>query len=106
MADYDNRLPHPTPKKAKVRGAIKYMEARGIKHLKADVFRHFKVSKRQGWAIISKGSVNQRHYNHEDLNKDNRGRPPLLNRKAIQKMENLIKEEGFKARKLSWQELG
>lgn len=74
MADYDNRLPHPTPKKAKVRGAIKYMEARGIKHLKADVFRHFKVSKRQGWAIISKGSVNQRHYNHEDLNKDNRAK--------------------------------
>jgi hypothetical protein len=46
MADPDNRLQHNTPKRAKVRGAIKYMEAKGIPHYKEDVFRHNKVSYR------------------------------------------------------------
>ncbi|KAF2183649.1 hypothetical protein K469DRAFT_581963 [Zopfia rhizophila CBS 207.26] len=57
MADWDNRLPHDTPKKAKVRGAIEYMEARGIPHFKQDVFHFYEVSHRQGWAMISEGSV-------------------------------------------------
>jgi hypothetical protein len=57
MADPDNRLPHDTPKRAKVRGAIKYMEARGIPHLKEDVFRFNGVGHRQGWAMISEGRM-------------------------------------------------
>ncbi|KAF2180757.1 hypothetical protein K469DRAFT_532761, partial [Zopfia rhizophila CBS 207.26] len=52
-----------TPKKAKVRGVIEYMEARTIPHSKENVFRYYEVSHRQGWAMISNGSVDQRQHN-------------------------------------------
>jgi hypothetical protein len=34
MADWDNRASHDTPKKARVRGAIEYMEVRRILRFK------------------------------------------------------------------------
>jgi hypothetical protein len=39
MADSDGYLQYNTPKKYRVKGAIEYMEARGIQHLKENVFR-------------------------------------------------------------------
>ncbi|KAF1935065.1 hypothetical protein EJ02DRAFT_313650, partial [Clathrospora elynae] len=50
-----------TPNKAKIRGAIEYLEAQSIPHFKSRVFDHFKVSHRQGWAIISEGSEERCH---------------------------------------------
>jgi hypothetical protein len=35
----------PTPTKAKIQGAIEYLEKRKIPHLKADVFEVFRVKK-------------------------------------------------------------
>jgi hypothetical protein len=61
MADWDNRLDHDTPKKAKVRGAIEYLEVQNIPHFKSRVFDHFKVSHCQGWAMISEGSEDHHH---------------------------------------------
>lgn len=90
MADWDNRLPHPTPKKAKVRGVAEYLEAKGIAHSKEDIFRHFGVSHRQGWAMLLEGSVDRRHHNREDVEKDHRGRKPLLGQKEIRELERLI----------------
>jgi hypothetical protein len=104
MADWDNRLPHDTPKKSRIRGAIAYMEARNIPHSKEDVFRFNAVSHRQGWAIISEGSQDRRHHNAPGV-KEKRGRPSLLTNSQIIEMDRIIKEVGFEARKLSWQEL-
>jgi hypothetical protein len=106
MADYDNRLQHDTPKRARVRGAIEYMEARNIPHDKEDVFRYNGVGHRQGWAMISKGSVDRRHHNREDVDKDHRGRPSIIGHKEIREMDRIIREEGFEARCLSWEALG
>ena len=106
MADWDNRKPHPTPTKAKVRGVAEYLEAKGIEHAKEDIFRHFGVSHRQGWAMLSEGSVDRRHHNREDIEKDHRGRKPQLTSEDVRKMDRLIQSEGFEARKLSWEELG
>jgi hypothetical protein len=96
MADFNNRLPHETPTKSRVRGAIEYMEARGIPHSKEDVFRYNGVSHRQGWAMISEGSVDRRHHNDPDV-KERRGRPYIISNTQLKEMDRLIKEEGFEA---------
>ncbi|KAF2626972.1 hypothetical protein BU25DRAFT_422285 [Macroventuria anomochaeta] len=75
MADYNNRQQHDTPVKAKVWGAIEYLEAKEIPHYKEDVFQHFKVSHCQGWAMISDNSIDRRHHHTEGP--EHRGRPSV-----------------------------
>ncbi|KAF1937255.1 hypothetical protein EJ02DRAFT_477424 [Clathrospora elynae] len=104
MADCNNRVHHDTPTKSRVRGAIDYMEARGILHSKEDVFRFNAVSHRQGWAMISDGSIDRRHHNAEGPEK--RGRKSAITNQQLKEMDKIIKEEGFEARKMSWLELG
>ena len=104
MADFNNPKHYETPTKSKVRGAIDYLEAKGIPHFKEDVFRHFGVSHRQGWAIISKGSVDRRHHNAEGV-EERRGRPPLISQEQIKEMDRILQEAGFEARTMSWAEL-
>jgi len=53
-------LPYDTLKRATIRGAIEYMEAKKIPHSKAEVFWYYGISKRQGWVMISEGSVDRR----------------------------------------------
>jgi hypothetical protein len=104
MADPWNRESYDTPKRSCVRGAIEYMEARGIPHSKEDVFRFNQVSYRQGWAMISEGSIDRRHHGSDGT--ERRGRPWLITNNQLKEMDRLIKEEGFEARQLSWLELG
>jgi hypothetical protein len=104
MADPWNREAYDTPTRSCVRGAIEYMEARGIPHSKEDVFRFNQVSHRQGWAMISQGSVDRRH--HRSDRPERRGRPRLITNNQLKEMDKIIKEEGFEARQLSWLELG
>ncbi|KAF1941731.1 hypothetical protein EJ02DRAFT_491042 [Clathrospora elynae] len=68
------------------------MVTRGIPHSKEDVFCFNNVSHHQGWAMISDGK--------------RRGRPALITNQQIKEMDRIIREDGFEARKLSWQELG
>ncbi|KAF2627901.1 hypothetical protein BU25DRAFT_431205 [Macroventuria anomochaeta] len=79
MADWDNRLPHDTPKRSKVQGAVEYLEAKGIPHYKEDIFQHFEVSHCQGWAMISDDS--------------------------LQNIERMIQDEGFEVRAYTWDTL-
>ncbi|KAF1936936.1 hypothetical protein EJ02DRAFT_459116 [Clathrospora elynae] len=51
--------------KAKVRGAIEFMEAQNMTFFKQHVFYHFGVSHRQGWTMISAGSKDRRHHRAE-----------------------------------------
>jgi hypothetical protein len=104
MADWDNCAHHNTPKRTKIWGAIEYMEARNIPHYKANVFDHFEVSQRQGWAMISEGSVDRRHHNTDGP--ERRGRPHVIINQQVKEMDRLICEEGFEARKLNWIDLG
>src|SRR4051812_8375298 len=104
MADFNNRKPHSTPTKSKVRGTIEYLEAKNIPHFKEEVFRHFGVSHRQGWAMISEGSVDRRHHNAEEV-EERRGRPPIISREQIKEMDRILQEVGFEARAMSWVDL-
>jgi hypothetical protein len=104
MADPNNHAQHQTPRKAKVRGTVEYLEAKGIPYFKQDIFNHFGVSHRQGWAMISGASEDRRHHNTTGIEK--RGRPLKISNWHLKEMDRLIKEEGFEVRKLSWVELG
>ncbi|KAF1964030.1 hypothetical protein BU23DRAFT_585773 [Bimuria novae-zelandiae CBS 107.79] len=84
-------------------GAIEFMEAMNIPHFKQDVFNHFKVSHRQGWAMISENSVDRRH--HRADGEEHRGRPRKISDWHIKEMDRMIKEEGFEARKMTWLDL-
>jgi hypothetical protein len=103
MGDSENLTNHETPTKSKIRGTISYLEAAGIPHFKSRIFDHFGVGHRRGWAIISDGSEDRRHYTTDG--KEHRGRHSLVSNWHVKEMDRLIKEEGFEARKLSWQEL-
>src|SRR5690242_11098350 len=74
------------PTKAKVGGAVEFLEAKNIEHTKADVFRHFGVSHRQDWAMISEGSVDRRHHNREDLDEEMRGTKRVISHEHIREM--------------------
>jgi hypothetical protein len=88
-----------------VRGTIEFLEAKNIPYFKQSVFDHFGVSHRQGWAMISEGSKDRRDH-REDSEEEHRGRPRKVTNWHLKEMDRIIEEEGFEARKLSWQELG
>jgi hypothetical protein len=95
---------YDTPNKAKVRGAVEFLEAKGIPHFKSEVFDHFIVKHRQGWAMISEASEDRRHRNTNG--EEHRGRPRKITNQQLKEMDRIICEEGFEAWKLSWEELG
>ncbi|KAF2023194.1 hypothetical protein EK21DRAFT_95113 [Setomelanomma holmii] len=103
MADWDNRNQHETPIRAEVRGAIEFLEAKKILYFKQDVFDHFAVSHRQGWAMISKASEDRRHHRAEGV--EHCGRPRLISNRHPKEIDRIIKEDGFEARALSWHDL-
>ncbi|KAF2195887.1 hypothetical protein K469DRAFT_734281 [Zopfia rhizophila CBS 207.26] len=78
MGDRPEPTEYDTPKRAKVRGAIEYMEARGIPHFKED-------------AMISEGSVDRRYHNTDEP--ERRGRPSLVSNWRLKEMDRLIREE-------------
>ena len=87
--------PHfDTPKKAKILGAVEYMEAKGIHHYKQDIFDFFGVSKARGWAIIKEDSA-RRHHNRADIQKDHRGRHPKLSAKDIHRVDQFLQDSAM-----------
>jgi hypothetical protein len=52
MADNAAHSDYETPVKAKVKGAIEYNRAKGIKGENEAVFRHFKVSYTEGYRML------------------------------------------------------
>ncbi|KAF1943307.1 hypothetical protein EJ02DRAFT_343427, partial [Clathrospora elynae] len=41
-----------TPKKARIKGAADFMDAKGIPYFHTNLFEYYNVSKEAGWAII------------------------------------------------------
>ncbi|KAF2033625.1 hypothetical protein EK21DRAFT_58153, partial [Setomelanomma holmii] len=93
-----------TPTRAKVRGAIRFLEAKKIPYFKQDVFDHFAVSHRQGWAMISEAYKDRQH--HRPKGEEHRGRPRKVTIWHPKEMDRTRKEDGFEARKMSWLKLG
>ena len=95
-----------TPKKAKIKGAAEFMDAKGITYLHSDLFRFYGVNKQQGWAILSDKSdeSSRRHYNRQ-TSPEKRGRKALLSPSQVRQADRFLQDVGWDARVLTWPQL-
>lgn len=91
---------HQTSKKARIKGAFEFLEAKKLPYRKNDLFAHFEVSKATGYRILAEESSRTRHNNPEIP--ETRGRKRKLSEAGLDKLEDLYDEEGFEAKQLSW----
>lgn len=75
-----------TPKKAMVRGTISYLESQGLPVNKSAIFRHFALSRSQGYAALSVPASKRKDPGWEET----RGRPSKISDEDQQKMEALL----------------
>ncbi|KID72908.1 uncharacterized protein G6M90_00g004620 [Metarhizium brunneum] len=87
-----------TPKKAMVRGTIGYLESQGLPVNKSAIFRHFGLSRSQGYAALS-GSAPKRS---DPEWEETRGRPSKLSDEDQQKLESILWDEAYEDVYLNW----
>ena len=92
---------HMTPKKARVRGTIDYLEANGIPHFKSRVFQFHGVGKNAGWKILREDK-HQDSRTHHSVGPDRRGRPKKLSTHDLAVIERFIDNNGFDGRTVPW----
>ena len=93
---------HKTPVKAKVKGAVEFLEAKGLldgvilSH--NDVFSHFGVSRRTGYRFLT---GRERRYHNRSQSPERRGRPSKLTKEDIRLVKRLLEEHGWTARTMT-----
>ncbi|KHO01552.1 HMG box protein [Metarhizium album ARSEF 1941] len=86
------------PKKAMVRGTISYLESQGLPVNKSAIFRHFELSRSQGYAALS-GPASRRN---DPEWEETRGRPGKVSDGDQQKMESILWDEAYEDVYLNW----
>lgn len=79
-----------TPKRAMVRGTISYLESQGLPVNKSAIFRHFDLSRSQGYAALSSPSSSKRS---DPEWEETRGRPSKVSEADQRRMEALLWED-------------
>ncbi|KAK5991759.1 hypothetical protein PT974_07793 [Cladobotryum mycophilum] len=92
---------HDDTKKALVRGTISYLEAQGLPVNKSAIFRHFDLSRSQGYAALSSSAPKREDPEWEET----RGRPNKVPEADQQKMERLLWDDKYADVGLNWQGL-
>ncbi|KAH6995961.1 hypothetical protein BKA56DRAFT_609247 [Ilyonectria sp. MPI-CAGE-AT-0026] len=87
-----------TPKKAMVRGTISYLESQGLPVNKSAIFRHFDLSRSQGYAALNIPASKRNDPEWEET----RGRPSKISEDDQQKMENILWDERYETANLNW----
>ncbi|KAF7561409.1 hypothetical protein G7046_g2742 [Stylonectria norvegica] len=87
-----------TPKKAMVRGTISYLESQGLPVNKSAIFRHFDLSRSQGYAALSVAASKRNDPEWEET----RGRPNKITEDDQQKMEMILWDERYEDLNLNW----
>jgi len=95
-----------TPQKAKVAGAVEFLDAHNLLNQpgtsKIDIFRHFDIPPRSGYRILAGESLRR----VDTLFENPRHPPRKVSWDDIEKMEKLLRQEGFEARQMTWEQLG
>jgi hypothetical protein len=95
-----------TPKKARIKGAAAFMDAKGIPYFHSELFNFFDVSKHQGWRILAEpNQADDWRLQHNPKKPETRGRPPLLSPKQLEQADRFLQDAGWDARVLTWQQL-
>lgn len=79
-----------TPKRAMVRGTISYLESQGLPVNKSAIFRHFELSRSQGYSALSLPSSKRSDPEWEET----RGRPSKISDADQNKMEAVMWDDG------------
>lgn len=87
-----------TPKKAMVRGTISYLESQGLPVNKSAIFRHFDLSRSQGYAALSVPASKRNDPEWEET----RGRPLKISEEDQQKMEKILWNDAYINVNLNW----
>jgi len=87
-----------TPKRAMVRGTISYLESQGLPVNKSAIFRHFDLSRSQGYAALSIPASKRNDPEWEET----RGRPSKISEADQLKMENILWDEHHENVNLNW----
>ncbi|KJZ80094.1 hypothetical protein HIM_00808 [Hirsutella minnesotensis 3608] len=87
-----------TPKKAMVRGTISYLESQGLPVNKAAIFRHFGMSRSQGYAAMTLPPSKRDDPEWEET----RGRPSKVTEADQQKMERVLWDDEYEGVSLNW----
>ncbi|KAK4127312.1 hypothetical protein N657DRAFT_641296 [Parathielavia appendiculata] len=93
-----NRQSHySTPKKARIRGTIDYLESRRIPHFKSDVFRFHGASQRSGWRALAEPEDTGDRSFHSTCS-ETRGRKRKLSKQDLAQIERFLEHNGFDGR--------
>lgn len=87
---------HMTPKKAKVKGTIEYLERYGIPHFKS-VFQLHGVGHNSGWKILRQDE-REDNRTHHSICLDCRGRKKKLSNDDLAVLERFIDTNGSDGR--------
>ncbi|KAI5463539.1 hypothetical protein BGZ63DRAFT_381682 [Mariannaea sp. PMI_226] len=87
-----------TPKKAMVRGTISYLESQGLPVNKSAIFRHFDLSRSQGYAALSVPASKRNDPEWEET----RGRPSKISDEDQKKMEGVLWDDAYDNVNLNW----
>lgn len=88
-----------TPMKAKVQGAMEYLDAKGIKYTDGDVYQTLGVTPAQGKAAKA-GKVARTHHGDPSTS-ENRHQPLVLTEKDLRRCEHIIDDFGFEGHNLT-----
>ncbi|KAF5546030.1 HMG box [Fusarium phyllophilum] len=92
-----------TPRKAHIKGTIKFLEACNIPFNKKDVYEFNEVSERTGQRVLN-SDTDKTHYNNP-VRLDNRRKKRKATEEVIDKFEQLFNDEGFEGKRLHPAEL-
>ncbi|KPM39516.1 hypothetical protein AK830_g7046 [Neonectria ditissima] len=87
-----------TPKKAMVRGTISYLESQGLPVNKSAIFRHFDLSRSQGYAALNIHGSKRNDPEWEET----RGRPSKISDDDQLKMESILWDARYEDANLNW----
>ena len=89
---------HVTPTKAAVLGTIKYLEEHNIPYFKKDVFNTFDVKRRDEYRILHE---NPRHHHNDPFTTERQGRPSIISKEDISRMDKILRDYGMDGRVLT-----
>ena len=87
-----------TPKRAMVRGTISYLESQGLPVNKSAIFRHFGLSRSQGYASLSIPASKRNDPEWEET----RGRPMKISEAELAAMEAILWDSRYEDVNLNW----
>jgi hypothetical protein len=86
-----------TPKKARVKGTVDFLEANGIPHFKSRVFQFYGVGKNSSWNILRQNDLEDSRTHHSVM-PDRRGRKKKISDNDLSILERFIDDNGFDGR--------